>query len=306
MTDILRDEIRKYLKVNLYHNPVDCIVHRVDDQGDYLRLLISYEGRDNDEIPAFLLLPKGEGPFPAVIIHHQHNGERHLGKSEVCGLIGDPFQAFGTALVKKGFIVLAPDSICFEDRRKDCKGTIVDDKNDWLQHFNEMCYRIINGDSLMKKVLEDASIGVSFLYHNNLVDKNRIGTLGHSYGGNTAIFLAALDQRMKYSCSSGAVCTFKEKMKNGTGIEMAEVIPGFAKYYDIEDLIKCVAPNKFLIVSATDDKYSKDADDIELNIKQHANHEENHWLEHKRFNGGHSLNQERFDYIINWINNCII
>jgi dienelactone hydrolase len=306
MTDILSDEIMKYLKVNLYHNPVDCIVHMVDDEGDYLRLLISYEGADNDEIPAFLLLPKGEGPFPALIIHHQHNGERHLGKSEVCGLIGDPFQAFGTTLVKKGFIVLAPDSICFEDRRKACKGTIADDKNDWLQHFNEMCYRIINGDSLMRKVLEDASIGVSLLYHNTLVDKNRIGTLGHSYGGNTVIFLSALDQRIKFSCSSGAACTFKEKMINGTGIEMAEVIPGFAKYYDIEDLIKCAAPNKFLIVSATDDKYSKDAEDIELNIKQHANDEENHWLEHKRFKGGHSLNQERFDYIVNWINNCAI
>lgn len=305
MLDILRDKIMKYLKVNLYHDTVEYIIHKIDDQEGYSRLFISYKGMDDDEIPAFLLLPKGEGPFPAVIIHHQHNRERHLGKSEVCGVVGDPFQAFGIALAKKGFVVLAPDSICFEDRRKNCKGTIADAENDWIQHYNEMCYRIIKGDSLMRKVLEDASIGVSLLYHNNLVDKNKIGTLGHSYGGNTVIFLSALDQRIKFSCSSGAVCTFKSKMINGTGIEMAEVIPGFVKYYDIEELIKCIAPRKFLIVSATDDKYSKDADDIELYVKQHIDCDENHWLEHKRFNGGHPLNQERFDYIVNWIENCI-
>ncbi len=45
-----------------------------------------------------------------------------LGKSEVCGLAGNPLQAFGVALVKKGFVVLAPDSICFEDRKEKCKG----------------------------------------------------------------------------------------------------------------------------------------------------------------------------------------
>jgi dienelactone hydrolase len=304
MLDVLRTEIMNFLKVSLYNKPVDYIIHEADDQEEYSRMLITYKGSDNDDIPAFLLLPKGKGPFPSVIIHHQHNGERHFGKSEVCGLVGNPLQAFGTALAKKGYVVLAPDSICFEDRRKNCKGTIPDNENDWIQHYNEMCYKIISGDSLMRKVLEDASIGVSLLYHNSLVDKARIGTLGHSYGGNTVIFLSALDQRIKFSCSSGAACTFKTKFTEGTGIEMAEVIPGFTNYYDIEDLIKCIAPRKLLIVSAANDKYSMDADDIELHVKDQISNDENHWLDHKRFLGGHPLTEERFDYILNWLYLC--
>jgi hypothetical protein len=37
--------------------------------------------------------------------------------------------------------VLAPDSICFEDRRAGQVG-VQPDPNDWQQHFDEMTYRV--------------------------------------------------------------------------------------------------------------------------------------------------------------------
>ena len=33
---------------------------------------------------------------------------------------------------------------------------------------------------------------------------------------------------------SGSACTYKNRMQNGVGIEMASVIPGFAQKYDID------------------------------------------------------------------------
>ena len=48
-------------------------------------------------------------------------------------------------------------------------------------------------------------------------------------------------------------------MINNIGIEMASVIPNFHGKYDIYDLVSCIAPRQMLIVSAEDDKYSKDA-----------------------------------------------
>ena len=36
---------------------------------------------------------------------------------------------------------------------------------------------------------------------------------------------------------SGSACTYKNRMQNGVGIEMASVIPGFAQKYDIDDLV---------------------------------------------------------------------
>ncbi len=304
INDQLRLKINEFIKLNKQNHASDYNVIYQDELDEYTRLLINYVGSEGDIIPAFLLIPKGDGPFPAVLIHHQHNGERHLGKSEVCGLYGDPLQAFGAELVKKGFVVLAPDSICFEDRRKNNKGITPDEEADFLQHYNEMCYRILKGSSLMKKVIEDADIGFEILKSHNMVDKSRIGVLGHSYGGNTVLFQAALNAEIKFACSSGAACTYKNKIEFGTGIEMAEVIPGFIEKYDISDLVKCIAPRPILIVSASNDKYSKDADYIELQSKnafEELSVREN--LEHKKYIGGHGLTEERFDYIIDWITN---
>jgi dienelactone hydrolase len=96
---------------------------------------------DEDTIPSLLAVPAGEGPFPAVVIFHQHAGQRHYGKSEVFGLVGDQFQAFGPALARAGFVVLAPDSIAFEDRRPGGRGTDARE-DDWEQHYNALAYRL--------------------------------------------------------------------------------------------------------------------------------------------------------------------
>jgi hypothetical protein len=48
----------------------------------FVRQLIRYESPDGDVIPAYLAIPDGAGPFPAVVVFHQHAGQRHLGKSE--------------------------------------------------------------------------------------------------------------------------------------------------------------------------------------------------------------------------------
>ncbi len=273
-------------------------------QEKYTRYLIKYNARDrDDEIIAYLLIPDESGPRPAVLINHQHNGERFLGKSEVCGLAGDPLQAFGHALAQKGFVVLAPDSICFEDRRKNAKsiGPLPGD-GDFLQHYNEMCYRILRGENLMKKVIEDAMQGISLLESIDKVDKNKIGTLGHSYGGNTVLFLAALDGRINFACASGSACTYKNRIENDVGIEMASVIPGFYSKYDIDDVAGCIAPRDLLLVSASEDKYSRDAGYVsERILPLYAAHRREHALCHKKYSGGHAITRERFDFIMDWL-----
>src|SRR3954464_9580011 len=77
---------------------------------------VEYAGHAGARVPAFLLLPDGPGPVPAVVAHHQPHGRFHLGKSEVAGRAGDPLQAFGPALARRGVAVLAPDAVGFEDR----------------------------------------------------------------------------------------------------------------------------------------------------------------------------------------------
>jgi len=295
----LRKDIERIIGINTVDKKhhIDYQVLKSIKEDGYIRQLITYES-NGDNVTAFLLIPDILNNNPAILINHQHNREHHLGKSEVCGVNGNPLQAFGPELAKRGFVVLASDSICFEERRKD---PTVEGFDFW-QHFNEMCYRIINGEYLMKKVLEDAMNGISLLYSLPYVDKKRIGTMGHSYGGNTTLFLSALDERIAFSCASGSACTYENRMKNGVGIEMASVIPNFHGKYDVDDLVRCIAPRKLLIVSAEEDKYSKDAPYIiEKASEAYLNLGAIQNLQHKRYPGGHALTKERFDYIVEWI-----
>ena len=139
----LRNEIAELIGIFLPWKASDVtydVLDSVKEEG-YTRQLISFESC-GDKVSAFLLLPDYLDNNPAILINHQHNREHHLGKSEVCGLVGNPLQAFGPELAKRGFVVLAPDSICFEERRKDPS---VEGFDFW-QHFHEMCSRILKGD----------------------------------------------------------------------------------------------------------------------------------------------------------------
>jgi dienelactone hydrolase len=301
----LRQEIADFLGFKASAIPVPFNAGEVVDEQRYRRIRVSYSGEEGDDIAAYFLLPEGSGPFPAVLLHHQHNGERHLGKSEVCGLVGDPLQAFGPALARRGIAVLAPDSICFEDRRRNRSGTVPDESNDVQQHYNELSHRLVSGDTLMRKVLNDAARGLSVLQEHPQVDRQRVGSLGHSYGGSTVLFHSALDERIRFACSSGAASTYKNRLARGEGIEMAQVIPGFAHRFDIQDLVKCIAPRKVLLVSAREDEHSHDADLIvEFGREAFDALGAGEALEHVRYDGGHALTQDRFDHIVGWVVSC--
>ena len=295
----LRTEIAEIIGIQLppSEEAVNYKVLEVVEEDGYTRQLIEYLCGE-DKVSAYLLLPKKLGNNPAILINHQHNREHHLGKSEVCGLAGNPLQAFGPELAKKGFVVLAPDSICFESRREDPS---VEGFDFW-QHFHEMCYRILRGEWLMKKVIQDAMKGISLLAGLECVDKARIGTLGHSYGGNTVLFLSALGERISFACASGNACTFEHRMKNGVGIEMASVIPGFHGKYDVDDVVACIAPRSLLLVSSDEDKYSMDAPYIvEKAGERYAQLGALQNLYHKRYPGAHALTEERFADILEWV-----
>jgi dienelactone hydrolase len=300
----IRNEIKDFFG---YHSPETKIsfeIKNTSEQLEYTRYLIHYRSMEGDEIGAFLLIPKGTGPFPAAIVHHQNNSEWHLGKSEVCGIVGDTFQSFGHALANKGMVVLAPDSICFEDRRLHGSG-VKPSEGDGLGYLHEMSKRLIVGDFLMKKFLLDASVGVSILAEHPQVNPVKIGTIGHALGGSLALFLAALDERVKYAGISGAASTYKSKIINGTPFDYAELIPGFAKRFDIPDLVKCIAPRKILFMSSMEDKLAKDgAFIVESSRDVFAALGATDHIQNVTFETTKEVGREQFKFITDWMVAC--
>ena len=275
--------------------PVAVNVERTEalDFDGYTRERIEYRGLEGDVIPAFLFTPKQRTPLGGVVVFHQHNGEFHFGKSEVAGEVGDPFQAFGPALARRGLVVLAPDALSFEDRRGAVQG-VQPDTYDWLQHYNALCYRLLHGDSLMRKGLDDAQRALSVLLQIAPVDESRVGIAGHSYGGYTALYHAALDTRCRFACISGAVCSFETRRRAGTGITLFETVPGLALDLDTHDLLAAIAPRPTLVVSGSEDKYSRDADAVVA--KAGGSH-----ITELRVQSGHALDRERFEAMVEWV-----
>lgn len=306
--DDLRESVRSFLNVSL-SAPVPKVnsIYEVKEDG-YTRSLIRYPGPDGEEIKAFLLEPDGDSQG-AVLALHQHNSQWEMGKGEIAGLAGDPQQAFGPVLALRGITVLAPDAVGFESRmKKPGAGSSLAPHLDrphssadgWLQYYNQMAHRLVQGDLLMKKILDDSSLALSVLH--DRTKAQRMGVIGHSFGGMVALFLGALDTRVAFTCSSGAVCSFQHKLLNGTALEMSLVIPGFAEKFDVDDLLRCVAPREIFVISATDDPQTADADKmVKGAFKDFAALGCPGHLEHLRVPGDHALDPARFDAIVEWV-----
>jgi len=299
--DALRGRVAELVDFSVPSSAPDLKVLEERGRDGYNEQLVRYTSGDRVESPALLLLPEGEGPFPAVVAYHQHHSQWHIGKSEVAGLAGDPDQALGPGLARRGVAVLAPDTIGFEDRRRSRAGTAPGD-DDERQYYNEMAYRLLDGELLMSTILADGAQAMSVLGQVQGVDRGRIGVVGHSMGGTTALFHGALDERVRFVCASGTAATYRAKMAAGTGIEASLVIPGIRKVADIDDVATLIAPRPLLLVSAAEDPYSQDADDIAEHARNtYAALSAEDALRHVRFSGGHALTKERVDLIDEWV-----
>jgi len=222
--------------------PAPAVVEEVDC-GSFLRQTVEYAVEPGERIRAYLCLPhRAAGPRPAVVCFHQHGGNRLLGKSEVVGLQGDPDLAYAKELAERGFVTLAADAICFEDRCRDTDAPAV-------AHLDELHRRLIRGQTLLGKVLHDVAAGIDLLQTLAQVDPGRIGFIGHSYGGRTALFAPAFDRRIKASvCSCGST-----PYRDMPGIQFDFVVPGILRHGDLEDVVRLVEPASLLILGGDQD-----------------------------------------------------
>ncbi len=237
-------------------SPLNAVILEIADCGLYIREKIEYSVEIEERVRAYILIPKKKaGKTPAIFCHHQHAGNFELGKSEVVGLSGDADQAYAVELAERGYITFAPDAIGFEERNwaKDEPGKAG---------YFELSTRLIKGGTLLAKALYDMEVGIDYLQSRAEVDAEKIGFIGHSYGGRMAIWGSALDKRIKVSVSNCGCVNYKDSLDRNVGIQMEFCIPGIMNFGDVEDIIKMIEPASLLISATNDDKWSYGAQKI--------------------------------------------
>ncbi len=264
----------------------------------FVRKKISYSSEAGEIIPAFLCIPKiMRAPIPAVYCFHQHAGNWLLGKSEIVGLAGSPDQAYASELAERGYVTLAPDAIGFEERA---------DAADPVQHHaHQLHARLLRGQTLLGKVLFDISAGIDLLQSLPDVDATRIGFIGHSYGGRTALFAPVFDRRIKASVSNCGSTKLKVMLAQNIGIQFDYVIPSFLACGDIEDIVRLVEPCNLLILGADDDKWSQNIEDIFEYAKSAFIKGKLDW---QIYSGKHNFSKEMraraYEFLDHYLNSC--
>jgi dienelactone hydrolase len=251
------------------------------DCGAFTRATVSYRVGPDERIDAYLCLPKGGGPRPAVFCHHQHGGLWLQGKSEPVGLAGSPDLAYAKELAEAGYVTLTPDMPCFGARadRADPK---------WFHDF-ELARRLIAGRTLLAQVMHEVCVGIDLLQSLPEVDPARIGFIGHSYGGRTAFFAAAHDPRLKATVSNCGSTTFRDMVRHRTGIQVDFVAPGIAEVGDLDDLLRFVEPRAIMILAADQDRWSIGLPELLRKARGHFPVGE---LAGREFAGGHMFSRE--------------
>lgn len=185
--------------------PLEPQVLAEEDCGSYVRRKVSIQVQPGDRMPAYLLVPKKiDGRVPAIICFYGTTSG--AGKETTVGLSaarpGSPPErnrAFAIDMVEAGFVALAPDYLRDGERVKPGKRPY--DTTDFYEQFPDW--------SIHGKDAWDTSRAIDYLQTLDFVDGEKIGMVGHSYGGHSTIFAAALDERIKVAFANGPVSDFR-------------------------------------------------------------------------------------------------
>lgn len=204
----------------------------------YRREKIDYLVEPGLRIPAFLFVPDGRtGPGPAVVLWHGHS---HGGKNALAGIApqtaqADLHQAAAVKAVQAGLVVLAPDIRMFGET------------GSWYDHQRLSGSMLLFGKVALGLFVADAIRAVDVLGAEVTVDPDRIGTGGMSLGGEIALFLGALDHRVRAVVVQGFLSSFRGTLMNRVH-DICQYVPGLGVEIDFADVAMLIAPRPLLFV----------------------------------------------------------
>ena len=145
---------------------------------------ITYKARDGRKISGYVTVPKGEGPFPLIVMPH--------GGPYVSETI-DGFDEWSQMLAHYGYMVLQPQ---YRGSRK------------YGLDFYQSAF--IDGSESGRAMQDDKDDGALFLIKEGRVDADKIAMFGWSYGGYAALVAASRENQIYQCAIAGAAVTDPE------------------------------------------------------------------------------------------------
>ena len=244
----------------------DCQVIGEERRDGYTARKILFNVNAYSRITAYLLIPDGKGPFPAVNMLHDHGGHLYIGKEKMVrpfdvdtAVVNDADrwveklydgQYAGDYFARNGYVVFSADAPMWGERGRE-------------EGVDRSKYDIICGNMMMLGrdlsafMTYDDITGTEFLASLPEVDKSRIGCMGCSMGAYRAWMLAALSDKIAAAASicwmtvTDVQMSVKDKKREYGGF--ANCIPALRQWLDYPHIASLACPKPMLFINGTRD-----------------------------------------------------
>lgn len=259
-----REKVYEHLIADPPPKPFDMLVIDKEDRGSYMAHKMVLNISADSRVLAYMLVPKGTGPFPAVLLLHDHGSFFEIGKEKVIrpfNVSEDRMSAsedwvkksyggrfIGDELAKRGYICFATDMLNWGDRAGGgYEGQQAIASN--LFHLGSSFAGLITYEDLR---------AAEFLANFKDVDPSRIAAMGHSVGAFRAWQLAALSSHIKLNVSNCWMTTIKGSVIPGNNITRGQSAytmthPGLYNYLDYPDIASIACPKPALFYNGSKD-----------------------------------------------------
>ncbi len=208
---------------------------------------------------AVRMVPGTPGPHPGMLIQHGYMGSPEL----ACGLTkkanaGDySYRSLGFRAAKRGYHVIAPHHPSgFGTTGDEIDVPLPDFPNHDMHYGKNRLHRLclLGGGTLMGLDMLASSRAVDLLTQHENVDAGRLGMYGLSRGGQSALYLPAMDQRIKASVCSAYFNTRLPKLigpyTRTNYIDWyaeGQILPNQPRYFSDSDIASLIVPRAFAV-----------------------------------------------------------
>jgi dienelactone hydrolase len=280
--NIWREEARKTVKQLFLAKPPEAPFNPViidrQDRGTYVTNKIVTNISCYSRVLGYLLIPKGTGPFPAVLLLHDHGAKFDIGKEKVVRSFNDTLERMASAeawvnkiyggrfigdeLAKRGYVCFVTDALNWGDRG----GAGYEGQQALASNLFNL------GMSYAGLIAWEDINAAHFLATLPEVDPERVATVGLSLGAFRAWQVAAMSDDIKAAVCICWMATIKGLMTDGNNqtrgqSAFAMTHPGLFNFLDYPDVASIACPKPMLFyngeldhlfpVSAVKEAYEK-------------------------------------------------
>jgi dienelactone hydrolase len=235
-----------------------------EERGDgYLQRTIVFNVTKYSRVRAAMLIPDGTGPFPAVLLLHDHGAKFDIGKEKMIRPWYDPARLVeaeawsaryfsgrfvGNELARRGYVVLAVDALGWGDR----SGLDYESQQALASNFYNL------GSSVSGLMAREDVRAAGLLATMPEVDRRRITAFGFSMGAYRAWQAAALSDHVSAAVAACWMTTLKAMMVPGNNTLRGQsafylLHPGLYRYLDIPDVASIGAPKPMYFLDGEQD-----------------------------------------------------